>query len=51
MITICHSRILSSSTNPALNPSTGFFCNSAHTRQPDLATATGHEGTHRGAVS
>lgn len=28
MITICHSRMLSSSTRPAENPSTGFFCRS-----------------------
>lgn len=28
MITICHSRMLSSSTRPAENPSTGLFCSS-----------------------
>jgi len=29
MMTICHSNMFSSSTSPALKPSTGFFCSSA----------------------
>ena len=38
MMTICHSSMLLSSTRPALNPSTGFFCISAR-QLPCLATS------------
>ena len=41
MMTICHSRIFSSSTKPALNPSTGFFSRSKHLRQHSLCRVRG----------